>query len=257
MPVRENLFIMVSAKRPAPEPATHSAVNKRAGITAVPAYVPTPPLKLSLAVHGGAVAPLLPPRIHSQPSPALQEQNAVRLQAAFRGLAARGRGLAARARARSEAGRAAAASARMAEVAARACSPAYRDLRRCCSGLDVEALATVDTELEALVGLAPLKALCASLRRDALARSAVGDTADVRCVLISGAVGTGKKTAATLICRLLRALGVVRGSVTTETTLDQMVLDVRHDASARADPACTLPPHPDRTSAGATLERWW
>ncbi|EOD08875.1 hypothetical protein EMIHUDRAFT_453008, partial [Emiliania huxleyi CCMP1516] len=223
---------MVSAKRPAPEPAAHSAVNKRADITAVPAYVPTPPIKLSLAVHGGTVAPLLPPRIHSQPSPALQQQNAVRLQAAFRGLAARGRGLAARARARSEAGRAAAASARTAEVAARARSPAYRDLRRRCSGLDVEALATVDTELEALVGLAPLKALCASLRRDALARSAVGDTADVRCVLISGAVGTGKKTAATLICRLLRALGVVRGSVTTETTLDQMVLDVRHDASA-------------------------
>ncbi|EOD06832.1 hypothetical protein EMIHUDRAFT_45375, partial [Emiliania huxleyi CCMP1516] len=43
-----------------------------------------------------------------------------------------------------------------------------------------------------------------------------------------GAVGTGKKTAATLICRLLRALGVVRGSVTTETTLDQMVLDGTH-----------------------------
>ena len=200
--------MLVSAKRPAPEPSVHSAVDERADVT-------TPPIKLS--------------RIHS---PALQQQNAVRLQAAFRGLAARGRGLAARARARSEAGRAAAASARMAEVAARARTPAYRDLRRRCSGLDVEALATVDTELETLVGLAPLKALCASLRRDALARSAVGDTADVRCVLISGAVGTGKKTAATLICRLLRALGVVRGSVTTETTLDQMVLDVRHDASA-------------------------
>mmetsp|Transcript_10272 Transcript_10272/g.33658 ORF Transcript_10272/g.33658 Transcript_10272/m.33658 type:complete len:257 (-) Transcript_10272:1370-2140(-) len=120
----------------------------------------------------------------------------------------------------------------MAEVAARARSPAYRDLRRRCSGLDVEALATVDTELETLVGLAPLKALCASLRRDALARSAVGDTADVRCVLISGAVGTGKKTAATLICRQLRALGVVRGSASTETTLDQMVLDVRRDVGA-------------------------
>lgn len=44
-----------------------------------------------------------------------------------------------------------------------------------------------------------------------------------------GAVGTGKKLAAALLCRLLRALGVASGMVATTTTLDQMVLDVRRD----------------------------
>lgn len=35
--------------------------------------------------------------------------------------------------------------------------------------------------------------------------------------------------AAETVCALLRALGVAEGCVTTTTTLDQMVLDVRRD----------------------------
>ena len=48
-------------------------------------------------------------------------------------------------------------------------------------------------------------------------------------MLISGAMGTGKKLAAEMVCALLRALGVAKGCTTTTTTLDQMVLDVRRD----------------------------
>ena len=69
------------------------------------------------------------------------------------------------------------------------------------------------------------------VRRDALARAALGDAPATRNVLISGAVGTGKKLAARAIADLLRALGASKGFVTTETTLDTLVLDVRRDVS--------------------------
>ena len=73
------------------------------------------------------------------------------------------------------------------------------------------------------------------MRRDALARAALGDAPATRNVLISGAVGTGKKLAARAIADLLRALGVSKGFVTTETTLDTLVLDVRRDVSTVRD----------------------
>eukprot|EP00966_Prymnesium_polylepis_P173027 4002019-Prymnesium_polylepis.2 len=69
------------------------------------------------------------------------------------------------------------------------------------------------------------------MRRDLIARAALGDEPLVRNVLISGSLGTGKKLAAKMICDMLRALGAAKGITTTDTTLDQMVLDVRRDVS--------------------------
>jgi len=192
--------------------------------------LPSPQSKRG-ASNGHAVAPKWTTEVAIQAAALgpVQERSALRVQAAYRGFAARGKGLAARARARSEAKREAAAAAKKTKVAARARQPEYRELRRCCGGVDVLELAGVDQDLETLVGLGPLKSLCAAVRRDTLARAAVGDPPDVRSVLVSGAVGTGKKLAAELLGRLLRALGVAKGMVSTATTLDQMVLDVRRD----------------------------
>jgi DNA polymerase III delta prime subunit len=183
-----------------------------------------------IAAAGYNTAPSSPPKKGLvDDADVLRDKSALLVQTAYRGFVARGRGLASRARARSEAKRTAAAAAHKAHIAARSKRPEYRELRRVCGGIDVEALAGVDHELETLVGLEPLKALCAAVRRDALARAAIGDPPDVRAVLISGAVGTGKKLAAELLGKLLRALGVAKGESSTASTLDQMVLDVRRD----------------------------
>lgn len=183
-----------------------------------------------IAAAGYDTAPSSPPnKCPIEDAEALQEKAALLVQAAYRGFTARGTGLASRARARSEAKRTAAAAAHAAEITARAKLPEYRELRRVCGGVQVEELAGVDHDLKTLVGLEPLKALCAAVRRDALARAAIGDPPDVRAVLISGAVGTGKKLAAELLGRLLRAVGVAKGDSSTSSTLDQLVLDVRRD----------------------------
>ena len=95
----------------------------------------------------------------------------------------------------------------------------------------MEALARVDLELAELVGLEPVKEYCAALRGDLVARAALGDEPLLRNVLISGSLGTGKKLAARMLCDMARALGAAKGMTTTETTLDQLVLDVRRDVS--------------------------
>jgi hypothetical protein len=157
---------------------------------------------------------------------------AVILQAAFRGFASRGVPLAERWRGtRRDAATAAKRGCEEAALVARARWPEYRMIGRLCKQADPSKLACVDAELEALVGLDALKDYCASLRQDCLARAAVGEAALVRNVLISGSLGVGKKLAASCIASLLRALGVVRGMVTTHTTLDQLSLDVRRDVS--------------------------
>ena len=85
-------------------------------------------------------------------------------------------------------------------------------------------LAELDERLARLVGMDVLRDYCADLRRDCLARIALGEgEVCPRNVLISGAMGTGKKLAAEMICALLRALGAAKGCTTTCTTLDQMV----------------------------------
>ena len=127
--------------------------------------------------------------------------------------------------------------AELAEAAAEAAlalrrrSPEYRRLARHCPDVDVAKLAAVDARLDALVGLVPLKEYCLSVRRDCLARAALGDAPLVRNVLISGNLGTGKKLAAEVLYELLRALGVAKGMSPTHTTLDQLALDVRRDMS--------------------------
>ena len=167
-------------------------------------------------------------RVKRAPTPA---EAALRLQATYRGFRTRCEGLTSRRRAQTEARLAAAAAATEAALAARARSPEYRALARHCPQVDVAKLARVDADLEALVGLQPLKEYCASVRRDCLARAALGEAPMVRNVLISGNLGVGKKLAAATICALLRALGVAKGMKPTETTLESMVLDVRRDLS--------------------------
>ena len=168
-----------------------------------------------------------------------------RLQAAWRGFRVRGEGVAALARSQSDARREHARSERAAAVDARTRRPEYRQVARCCPEARVRELAELDERLARLVGMDALRDYCADLRRDCLARVALGD-AEVcpRNVLISGAMGTGKKLAAEMVCALLRALGVAKGCTTTSTTLDQMVLDVRRDITTVAvDSNPTPTPH--------------
>jgi hypothetical protein len=167
----------------------------------------------------------------SRPSPT--EEAALRVQAAFRGFRSRstGQSLAQRRRDRDATRAAEAEGAQAAALAVRARSAEYRQLARHCPDADPLKLAAVDVALESLVGLQPLKDYCRAARRDCLARAALGDPPLVRNVLISGNLGTGKKLAADLLSRLLRALGVAKGMSPTTTTLEQMALDVRRDMS--------------------------
>ena len=187
-----------------------------------------------------------------------------RLQAAWRGFRVRGEGVAALARSQSDARREHARSERTAAVDARTRRPEYRQVARCCPEARVRELAELDERLARLVGMDALRDYCADLRRDCLARVALGD-AEVcpRNVLISGAMGTGKKLAAEMVCALLRALGVAKGCTTTSTTLDQMVLDVRRDITTVAvdsnpkpsptpEPEPTLKPAPEPTMPAPT-----
>lgn len=167
-------------------------------------------------------------RVASQSEPIDEGAAAGQLQAAWRGFHVRSAGIAGRTRLPTDEGT---GPERTTSVAARLRTPDYRQIRRCCKRADVRALAEVDIALEALVGLQPLKDYCAALRGDCLARAALGDEPLVRNVLLSGSLGTGKKTAAQLICTLLRALGAAKGVVTTETTMEQLSLDVRRDVS--------------------------
>lgn len=115
-------------------------------------------------------------------------------------------------------------------------------------------------ELENLVGLDGIKEYCSQMRHDLIARAALGDAPLLRNVIISGNLGTGKKLGARIICDMARALGAAKGMTTTEvrlaldahvlpqylrhrrtfstqlalwwqTTLEQLVLDVRRDVS--------------------------
>ena len=152
------------------------------------------------------------------------DASVARLQAAWRGFRVRGEGVAALARSQSDARREHARSERAAAVDARLRQPEYRQVARCCPEARVRELAELDERLARLVGMDVLRDYCADLRRDCLARIALGEgEVCPRNVLISGAMGTGKKLAAEMICALLRALGAAKGCTTTCTTLDQMV----------------------------------
>ena len=168
------------------------------------------------------------PASHALPSPA---DAAVRVQSALRGFAVRRNGLALRRQAHAADARAARREREASALTARLRSVEYRQLGRCCKGADLPKLASVDQALEGLIGLRELKDYCAAVRRDCLARAALGETPLVRNVLISGNLGVGKKLAAETLASLLRALGVAKGIVATQTTLDQLVLDVRRDVS--------------------------
>ena len=123
--------------------------------------------------------------------------SAVRLQSAWRGYSVRSAGVTAHARALADGRRAAAAAADEAALARRLRDDgSYRQVGRWCRQADVRGLAALDARLEALVGLACLKEYCAALRRDCLARAALGDAPLLRNVLVSGALGSGKKLAA-------------------------------------------------------------
>ena len=97
-----------------------------------------------------------------------------------------------------------------------AAAAAATQVRRCCKLADVTKLAKADLELESLVGLEAVKEYCTQMRRDLIARAALGDEPLVRNVLISGNLGTGKKLGAAMICDMLRALGAAKGITTTE-----------------------------------------
>ena len=98
-----------------------------------------------------------------------------RLQAAWRGFRVRGEGVAALARSQSEARREHARSERTAAVEARTRRPEYRQVARCCPEARVRELAELDERLARLVGMDALREYCADLRRDCLARVALGD----------------------------------------------------------------------------------
>ena len=119
---------------------------------------------------------------------------AARLQAAWRGFRVRGEGVAALARSQSETRREQTRAEQEAAVEARLRRPEYRQVSRCCPEARVRDLAELDERLERLVGMEALREYCADLRRDCLARAALGDVDFcVRNVLVSGAMGTGKK----------------------------------------------------------------
>ena len=170
-------------------------------------------------------------RHQSDGAPPSPPDAAVRVQAAFRGFAARCEGLTTRRRSSSEAAAARRRELEAANLKARARSAEYRQISRLCRQADPFKLAAVDASLERLIGHELLKEYCASLRSDCLARAALGEPPLVRNVLISGSLGVGKKLAAETLAALLRALGAAKGMVTTQTTLDQITLDVRRDVS--------------------------
>ena len=172
-----------------------------------------------------------PPHRSRSPSVFSSSQAALTLQAAYRGYCSR-RETQAIKRAAQAATRAAAEAARdAAALAARIASPEYRQLVRHCPDADPEKLAAVDATLASLVGLQPLKEYCASVRQDCLARAALGDAPLIRNVLVSGNLGTGKKLASDILCKLLRAIGAAKGMLPTQTTLEMMALDVRRDVT--------------------------
>ena len=172
-------------------------------------------------------------RRSAEPGRSPEHEAALCVQSCYRGFRSRSteKSLAERRREKATALAAQAASAHEAALAARVRSAEYRQLARHCPDADPLKLAAVDVTLESLVGLTPLKQYCSSVRRDCLARAALGDPPLVRNVLISGNLGTGKKLAADILCQLLRALGVAKGLQPTQTTLEQMALDVRRDVS--------------------------
>ena len=119
---------------------------------------------------------------------------ASRLQAAYRGFRVRGEGIVAFVRSQSEARRAQARSDKTKVVEERMRQPEYRQVSRSCQGARVRELAELDVKLEHLVGMTCLRDYCADLRRDCLARVALGDANFApRNVLISGNTGSGKK----------------------------------------------------------------
>ena len=168
---------------------------------------------------------------HVSPTPSTPAVAAGKLQAAYRGFAARREGLTSRRRAAAAAVLDARREHEKAALAARLRTAEYRQVARHCKNADASKLASVDLDLERMIGLAPLKEYCAGLRRDCLARLALGEPPCVRNVLISGSLGVGKKRAAETLTELLQALGVAKGIVSTNTTLDQLTLDVRRDVS--------------------------
>ena len=158
-------------------------------------------------------------------------QAALKVQSGWRGYRSRCETLAKRRAQRASARTTALAARSDAALAARLATYEYRQLSAHCPEADAAKLAAVDETLGGLVGLEALKEYCASVRQDCLARAALGDAPLVRNVLISGNLGVGKKLAASTLCSLLRAIGVAKGMTPTETTLEQMALDVRRDVS--------------------------
>ena len=156
---------------------------------------------------------------------------ATKAQAAWRGFTVRQEGLAVRRKAAANSLLVARREHESTVIATRLRTPEYRQIARLCKAADPAKLARVDMALERLIGLVPIKEYCASQRRDCLARTALGEPPCVRNVLISGNLGVGKKLAAETLTELLRALGVARGMVSTRTTLEGLVLDVRRDVS--------------------------
>lgn len=156
---------------------------------------------------------------------------ATMLQSSFRGFRVRSTGLSSQSRAHSQSSYEAASSRRAEEIITLKRTPEYRQIRRCCKDADLEKLAKIDLELTSVVGLEAVKEYCAALRGDLIARAALGDAPLVRNVLVSGSLGTGKKLAAHMISSMAKALGAAKGCTITETTLDQLVLDVRRDVS--------------------------
>ena len=135
--------------------------------------------------------------------------------------------------------------------------------------------------LEALVGLACLKVLRGAAA-DCLARAALGDAPLLRRPRV-GRLGSRKKLAAgpprpparpparvarpppapcppdaapaffmSILTQLLRALGVAKGVVVTEATLENLCLDVRRDVSCVV--VDSLPP--SASSRRARRRRW-
>ena len=163
--------------------------------------------------------------------PPTPDNAALVVQACFRGYKSRCTTLAVKRASQKASHEAALAASAASSLAARLATHEYRQLARHCPDADASRLAAVDATLSSLVGLQPLKEYCAAVRQDCLARAALGDAPLVRNVLISGNLGVGKKLAAETLGQLLRAIGAAKGMAATQTTLDQMVLDVRRDVS--------------------------
>ena len=70
--------------------------------------------------------------------------------------------------------------------------------------------ADIQIALQRIEGLAKTKGLCKELVEDALGRVMLGDTHQTRHLIISGGLGSGKRTSARLTAKVLEAMGVAQ-----------------------------------------------